>query len=128
MGKPTGFIEYLRELPVTGPAGLAAAPQLNLARHTVHVFELAGRPGGLLMYGLPNLKLDKQAVDLRRIRLMESEGTRFICNANVGENVEPGIFLKEYDATVICTGATSPRDLPVEGRTLKGVHFAMEYL
>ncbi|HKB58321.1 MAG TPA: glutamate synthase subunit beta [Lacunisphaera sp.] len=112
----------------SGPAGLSAAAQLNLAGHTVTVFERADRPGGLLMYGIPNMKLDKQAVVLRRIRLMESEGIRFICNANVGENVEPGIFLKEYDATVICTGATSPRDLPVEGRTLKGVHFAMEYL
>ena len=112
----------------SGPAGLSAAAQLNLAGHTVTVFERADRPGGLLMYGIPNMKLDKQAVVLRRIKLMESEGIRFICNANVGDNVEPEIFLKEYDATVICTGATSPRDLPIEGRNLKGVHFAMEYL
>jgi glutamate synthase (NADPH/NADH) small chain len=80
------------------------------------------------MYGIPNMKLDKKEVVLRRIKLLEQEGIKFICNANVGENVEPQIFLKEYDATVICTGATQPRDLPIEGRSLKGVHFAMEYL
>jgi len=92
------------------------------------VFERADRPGGLLMYGIPNMKLDKEQVVLRRIRLMEQEGIKFICNANVGDNVEPQIFLKEYHATVICTGATQPRDLPIEGRSLQGVHFAMEFL
>ena len=112
----------------SGPAGLAAAAQLNCAGHSVTVFERADRPGGLLMYGIPNMKLDKQAVVLRRIRLLEEEGVKFICNAHVGENVEPQIFLNEYDATVICTGATQPRDLPVEGRALQGVHFAMEFL
>jgi len=112
----------------SGPSGLSAAAQLNLAGHTVTVFERADRPGGLLMYGIPNMKLDKQEIVLRRIRLMEQEGIKFICNANVGDNVEPQIFLKEYDATVICTGATQPRDLPIEGRNLKGVHFAMEFL
>ena len=112
----------------SGPAGLSAAAQLNKAGHTVTVFERADRPGGLLMYGIPNMKLDKQEVVLRRIRLMEKEGIKFICNANVGENVEPQIFLKEFDATVISTGATQPRDLPIEGRQLKGVHFAMEFL
>ena len=112
----------------SGPAGLSAAAQLNKAGHTVTVFERADRPGGLLMYGIPNMKLDKQEVVLRRIALLEKEGVKFICNANVGDNVEPQIFLKEYDATVICTGATQPRDLPIEGRQLKGVHFAMEFL
>ncbi|MFM7752381.1 MAG: glutamate synthase subunit beta [Opitutaceae bacterium] len=112
----------------SGPAGLSAAAQLNKAGHTVTVFERADRPGGLLMYGIPNMKLDKQEVVLRRIRLMEKEGIKFICNANVGDNVEPQIFLKEFDATVICTGATQPRDLPIEGRQLKGVHFAKEFL
>ena len=112
----------------SGPAGLAAAAQLNAAGHTVTVFERADRPGGLLMYGIPNMKLDKQEVVLRRIRLMEKEGIKFICDANVGVNVEAEIFLKEFDATVICTGATKPRDLPVEGRDLNGVHFAMEFL
>ena len=112
----------------SGPAGLSAAAQLNKAGHTVTVFERADRPGGLLMYGIPNMKLDKKEVVLRRLELMEKEGVKFICNANVGDNVEPQIFLKEFDATVICTGATQPRDLPIEGRNLKGVHFAMEFL
>jgi glutamate synthase (NADPH/NADH) small chain len=112
----------------SGPAGLSAAVQLNRAGHSVTVFERADRPGGLLMYGIPNMKLDKREVVLRRIQLMEQEGIKFICNANVGDNVEPQIFLKEYNATVICTGATQPRDLPVPGRELAGVHFAMEFL
>ncbi len=112
----------------SGPAGLSAAAQLNKAGHTVTVFERAELPGGLLMYGIPNMKLDKKEVVLRRIKLMEQEGIKFICNANVGENVEPQIFLKEFDATVICTGATQPRNLPIPGRDLAGVHFAMEYL
>jgi len=116
----------------SGPAGLSAAAQLNRAGHSVTVFERADRPGGLLMYGIPNMKLDKKEVVLRRIELMEQEGIKFVCNASVGsgetDNVEPQIFLNEYDATVICTGATQPRDLPVEGRDLKGVHYAMEYL
>jgi glutamate synthase (NADPH/NADH) small chain len=116
----------------SGPAGLAAAAQLNKAGHTVTVYERADRPGGLLMYGIPNMKLAKQEVVLRRIKLIEQEGIKFICNASVGngdkDNVEPEIFLKEFDATIIATGATAPRDLPIEGRSLKGVHFAMEYL
>lgn len=112
----------------SGPAGLSAAAQLNSAGHLVTVYERADRPGGLLMYGIPNMKLDKKEVLLRRIKLMEDEGVKFLCNATVGENVEPQIFAKEFDATVICTGATKPRDLPIEGRNLKGVHFAMEYL
>jgi glutamate synthase (NADPH/NADH) small chain len=112
----------------SGPAGLSAAAQLNKAGHTITVFERADRPGGLLMYGIPNMKLDKKEVVLRRIELMEREGIKFICNANVGENVDSEIFLKEFDATVICTGATQPRDLPIDGRALKGVHFAMEFL
>ncbi|MFZ5497406.1 MAG: glutamate synthase subunit beta [Verrucomicrobiota bacterium] len=116
----------------SGPAGLACAAQLNRAGHAVTVFERADRPGGLLMYGIPNMKLDKQEVVLRRIKLLEQEGVKFVCNASVGtgdnDNVDPAIFLKEYDATVICTGATQPRDLPIEGRNLQGVHFAMEFL
>jgi len=112
----------------SGPAGLAAAAQLNKAGHTVTVFERADRPGGLLMYGIPNMKLDKQEVLMRRIKLLEQEGIRFICNANVGENVDAQTFLKDYDATVLCTGATQPRDLPIEGRKSAGIHFAMEFL
>ncbi|HVZ65642.1 MAG TPA: glutamate synthase subunit beta [Lacunisphaera sp.] len=116
----------------SGPAGLACAAQLNRAGHLVTVYERADRPGGLLMYGIPNMKLDKQEVVLRRIKLMEQEGIKFICNASVGtgdkDNVEPELLLKEFNAIVVCTGATLPRDLPIEGRNLKGVHFAMEYL
>jgi glutamate synthase (NADPH/NADH) small chain len=112
----------------SGPAGLAAAAQLNKAGHAVTVLERADRAGGLLMYGIPNMKLDKREVVLRRIGIMEQEGIKFIYNANVGDNVEAQLLLSDYDAVVICTGATQPRDLPVEGRKLKGVHFAMEFL
>jgi glutamate synthase (NADPH/NADH) small chain len=112
----------------SGPAGLAAAEQLNRAGHFVTVLEREDRPGGLLMYGIPNMKLDKREVVLRRIELMEQSGIKFICNASVGDNVEAQLLLRDFDATVICTGATQPRDLLVDGRGLKGVHFAMEYL
>ena len=116
----------------SGPAGLAAAEQLNRAGHSGTVFERADRPGGLLMYGIPNMKLDKKEVVLRRIKLMEDAGIKFVCNASVGtadtDTVEPQMLLQEFDATIVATGATKPRDLPIEGRTLKGVHFAMEFL
>jgi glutamate synthase (NADPH/NADH) small chain len=112
----------------SGPAGLAAAEQLNRAGHMVTVLERDDRPGGLLMYGIPNMKLDKRAIVMRRLELMEQSGIKFICNADVGDNVEANLLLRDFDATVICTGATQPRDLPVEGRELAGVHFAMEYL
>ena len=112
----------------SGPAGLAAAQQLNRAGHSVTVLEREDRPGGLLMYGIPNMKLDKREVVERRIQQLEQEGVKFLCNANVGDNVEAQLLLRDFDATVICTGATQPRDLPVEGRSLGGVHFAMEYL
>jgi glutamate synthase (NADPH) small chain len=112
----------------SGPAGLSAAAQLNRAGHLVTVFERADRPGGLLMYGIPNMKLDKKEVVERRLKLMELEGITFQCNADVGGNVSVESLHKNFDAIVVCTGATLPRDLPIEGRSLSGVHFAMEYL
>ncbi len=112
----------------SGPAGLCAAAQLNRAGHWTSVFEREDRPGGLLMYGIPNMKLDKETVVLRRIRQMEAEGVKFINNTEVGRDYPADKLLKEFDAVVLCTGATKPRDLPVEGRDLKGVHFAMDYL
>ncbi len=112
----------------SGPAGLSAAAQLNKAGHTVTVFERADRPGGLLMYGIPNMKLDKNEVVLRRIKLLEDEGVTFLCNTEVGQNYPAEKLRAEFDATVICTGATKPRDLPIEGRALKGIHFAMDFL
>ena len=112
----------------SGPAGLCAAAQLNKAGHTVTVFEREDRPGGLLMYGIPNMKLDKEQVVLRRIKQMEAEGIQFVCNTEVGKNYPAEKLLKEFDAVILATGATKPRDLPVEGRNLKGVHFAMDFL
>ncbi|HEU5124100.1 MAG TPA: glutamate synthase subunit beta [Verrucomicrobiae bacterium] len=112
----------------SGPAGLCAAAQLNKAGHLVTVFERADRPGGLLMYGIPNMKLDKNEVVLRRIKQLEAEGIQFTCNTEVGKNLPAEQLLKDFDAVVLCTGATKPRDLPIEGRALKGIHFAMEFL
>src|SRR5207253_6073545 len=112
----------------SGPAGLCAAAQLNRAGHSVTVFERTDRVGGLLMYGIPNMKLDKEQVVLRRIRQMEAEGIKFVTNTEVGVNFPAEKLLKEFDATVLCTGATKGRDLPIEGRQLKGIHFAMEFL
>jgi glutamate synthase (NADPH/NADH) small chain len=112
----------------SGPAGLCAAAQLNKAGHWVTVFERADRPGGLLMYGIPNMKLDKEKVVLRRLNVLEEEGVKFICNTEVGKDFPVENLLKEFDAVILCTGATKPRDLPIEGRELKGIHFAMEFL
>jgi glutamate synthase (NADPH/NADH) small chain len=112
----------------SGPAGLCAAAQLNKAGHTVTVFERDDRVGGLLMYGIPNMKLDKEKVVLPRIQQMEAEGVKFVTNTEVGVNYPAEKLLTEFDAVVLCTGATKPRDLPIEGRDLKGIHFAMEFL
>lgn len=111
----------------SGPAGLAAAAQLNKAGHQVTVFERNTRIGGLLRYGIPDFKMEKWVID-RRLRLMEAEGIRFRTNAEVGKNVAVADLQAEYDALVLCGGSTVPRDLPLEGRGLKGVHFAMEFL
>ena len=111
----------------SGPAGLGAAAQLNKAGHWVTVFERADRVGGLLMYGIPNFKLEKQVVE-RRVKLMEEEGVKFVTSANVGVNVKIDELRRDFDAICICVGSTAPRDLPVPGRELKGIHFAMDYL
>ncbi len=111
----------------SGPAGLAAAAQLNYAGHSVTVFERDDAPGGLLRYGIPDFKLEKWVVD-RRISLMEEEGVVFKCNSYVGGNVRINDLLREYQALVLAGGATTPRNLDIPGRTLEGVHFAMEFL
>ena len=110
----------------SGPAGLAAAAQLNKAGHQVTVFERDDKPGGLLRYGIPDFKLDKGIVD-RRIEIMSKSGIKFRTNAEVGNNVSVE-ELKAFDAVVLTGGSTIPRDLPIPGRALKGVHFAMEFL
>lgn len=111
----------------SGPAGMAAAAQLNYAGHQVTVFERDDKPGGLLRYGIPDFKLEKWVVE-RRIKLMEEEGVAFQCNANVGVNININDLLREYNAIVLAVGSTVPRDLNIPGRDLKGVHFAMTFL
>lgn len=112
----------------SGPAGLSAAAQLNQAGHWVTVYEREDRAGGLLMYGIPNMKLDKKAVVMRRLDVLEAEGVTFVCNTEIGQDIPTQQLLDEFDAVILCTGATKPRDLPIEGRELQGIHFAMEFL
>ncbi len=111
----------------SGPSGLACATQLNRAGHLVTVYERADRIGGLLMYGIPNMKLDKSIVQ-RRIDIMAEEGVKFVTSTAVGADIPVKKLRAEFDAIVLCCGATKPRDLPVPGRELKGIHFAMEFL
>ena len=111
----------------SGPSGLAAATQANKAGHQVTLFERKDRVGGLLRYGIPDFKLEKWVID-RRVKLMEQGGIEIRTNANVGENVDPQQLLEEYDALILCGGSTIPRDLPIPGRDLDGVHFAMDFL
>ncbi len=111
----------------SGPAGLAAAGQLNRAGHSVIVLERADRIGGLLRYGIPEFKMEKRVLD-RRLRIMEKEGVVFQTNAHVGVNVPVADLRREFDVIVLAGGACQPRDLPVPGRELEGIHFAMEYL
>jgi glutamate synthase (NADPH/NADH) small chain len=111
----------------SGPAGLAAAAQLNSAGHTVTIFERADRIGGLLMYGIPNMKLDKSIVQ-RRIDLMSEAGVEFVTSTAIGKDVSGQQLLDDFDAVVLCTGATRPRDLPIPGRDLHGIEFAMNFL
>lgn len=111
----------------SGPAGMAAAVQLNKAGHEVTVFERKDRIGGLLRYGIPDFKLEKRVID-RRVAVMEAAGIEFRLNANVGDNVSTDEILEGYDAVVLAGGSTIPRDLPIPGRELEGVHFAMDFL
>jgi glutamate synthase (NADPH/NADH) small chain len=111
----------------SGPAGLACADQLNKLGHFVTVFEKSDRIGGLLMYGIPNMKLDKKIVQ-RRVNLLEQEGIQFIVNTKIGSDYPAKDLLRDFDAVVLCAGASKPRDLNVEGRQLKGIQFAMDFL
>lgn len=111
----------------SGPAGLAAADQLNKAGHSVVVYERADRIGGLLLYGIPNMKLEKEIVQ-RRVDLMAAEGVEFIVSTEIGKDLPAKKLVEDFDSVILCCGATKPRDLPIEGRDLKGVHFAMEFL
>lgn len=111
----------------SGPTGLASADQLNQAGHTVIVYERAERAGGLLMYGIPNMKLEKEVV-ARRIRLLEQEGVDFMLNTEVGKDISSEQLKRHHDAVILCTGAQQQRDLVIEGREAKGIHFAMNYL
>lgn len=111
----------------SGPAGLAAAQRLRRLGHQVTVFERDDRPGGLLMYGIPNMKLDKETV-MRRVRQLEAEGVVFKTGVEVGHDINAQELQDQFDAVVLAIGATRPRDLPINGRHFRGVHFAMEYL
>ena len=111
----------------SGPAGLAAAQQLTRAGHTVAVFERDEKIGGLLRYGIPDFKMEKVHID-RRLEQMEAEGTRFRPGVNIGTDITWEDLRRRYDAVVVATGSLVPRDLPIPGRDLSGVHFAMEYL
>ena len=114
----------------SGPAGLACADQLNLAGHQVTVFERADRIGGLLMYGIPNMKLDKKEVVDRRVNLMREEGIEFLTGVDIGKDPEwsKEKLVNDFDATVLCCGATKGRDLPIDNRDAKGIHMAMDFL
>lgn len=114
----------------SGPAGLSAADQLNQAGHEVTVYERADRPGGLCMYGIPNMKLDKEEVVMRRIRLMEAEGIQFVCNTEIGKTISAKQLTEDFDAVVFAIGATKPNDFlaKAEGREASGIYFAMEFL
>ncbi|MEI3245065.1 MAG: glutamate synthase subunit beta [Lachnospiraceae bacterium] len=111
----------------SGPSGLATADQLNKRGHEVTVYERNDRVGGLLRYGIPNMKLEKRVID-RKVKIMEEEGIHFVTNANVGENFNAAKLLKEYDRVVLCCGASNPRDIKVPGRDAKGIYFAVDFL
>ncbi len=111
----------------SGPSGLATAMQLNKRGHSVTVFERSDRIGGLLRYGIPNMKLEKHIID-RRLAIMEAEGVKFVTNANIGQDIKAEDLLKEFDRVVLCCGASNPRDIRVPGREAKGIYFAVDFL
>ncbi len=111
----------------SGPAGLAAADQLNKRGHFVTVYERSDRAGGLLMYGIPNMKLEKRIVE-RKIKVMEAEGVVFVTNTDVGRDIKPAKLLKEYDRVILACGASNPRDIGAPGREAKGIYFAVDFL
>lgn len=112
----------------SGPAGLAAADELNQMGHSVDIYERADRAGGLLMYGIPNMKLDKKKIVERRLQILEAEGIKISTNVEVGKDITVLELQEKFDSVIFATGSTIPRDLPVEGRDLEGVHFAMNFL
>lgn len=111
----------------SGPAGLAAAAQMNKAGHNVTIYERDDKPGGLLRYGIPDFKLEKSIID-RRIEIMKEEGIQFVCNTEIGVNEDFKTFINRHDAIIMATGSTIPRNLTIPGRDLKGIHFAMDFL
>ena len=111
----------------SGPAGLAVADQLNQRGHSVTVYERADRIGGLLRYGIPNMKLEKHIID-RKLDIMKEEGIEFVVNANVGENIKAKKLIADYDAVVLACGAANPRDINAPGRDAKGIYFAVDFL
>lgn len=111
----------------SGPSGLAAADQLNKRGHDVTVYEREDRIGGLLMYGIPNMKLDKKIVE-RKVNVMKAEGVKFITNANIGTNYKASKLIREYDRVILACGASNPRDIKVPGREAKGIYFAVDFL
>ena len=111
----------------SGPSGLAAADMLNKRGHSVTVFERSDRIGGLLMYGIPNMKLEKHIIE-RRIELMKSEGVEFVTNVNVGADVSADEIMDKFDAVILACGSSNPRDIKAEGRDAKGIYFAVDFL
>ena len=111
----------------SGPSGLAAADQLNQRGHEVTVYEREDRVGGLLMYGIPNMKLDKSIID-RKVNIMKEEGIHFVTGCDVGKDIKPAELYKKYDRVILCCGAKNPRDIKADGRDAKGIYFAVDYL
>ena len=111
----------------SGPSGLSAANSLNKRGHEVTVYERSDRLGGLLMYGIPNMKLEKHIVE-RKIAIMKEEGIHFVTNTNVGKDIKPEQLKKDYDAVILACGSSNPRNIEVPGREAKGIYFAVDFL